>query len=348
MIARPLAEQLGGAFDLGGEAVGAFWLGERALFATGEGEIVAFDQSGVAVWRVRAHEGGLLGAAALKSGLVTGGDDGRVALTNSEGETRLLAFLPGAWSEAVAASPASGAIVVGAGKEAVLIGARDGIIHRFGHDATIAGLAFEPNGRRFAAAHYGGATISWASNPEGRRKTLDWKGSHLGIAWSPNARFLVTIMQENALHGWRLQDGSHFRMAGYPSKIRSLSFSPDGAWLATAGAPEAILWPFAGATGPAGREATLIGQLDAPASAVAFHPSLPILAAGSARGELALFPLGAGARPVLIDPPGAGRIVALAWSADGMRLAYSAQSGRTVIADFSALMPGARTDAAWA
>ena len=43
-------------------------------------------------------------------------------------------------------------------------------------------------------------------------------------------------MQENALHGWRLSDGQHMRMSGYPSKTHILSFTRNGKWLATSGA----------------------------------------------------------------------------------------------------------------
>ena len=53
-------------------------------------------------------------------------------------------------------------------------------------------------------------------------------------------------MQENALHGWKLADGKHMRMTGYPAKVKSLSWSAKGKWLASSGAPAAIVWPFPG------------------------------------------------------------------------------------------------------
>ena len=59
-------------------------------------------------------------------------------------------------------------------------------------------------------------------------------------------------MQENALHGWRLSDGQHMRMSGYPSKTTTLSFSRNGKWLATSGADAMVLWPFFGG-GPMGK-----------------------------------------------------------------------------------------------
>ena len=46
------------------------------------------------------------------------------------------------------------------------------------------------------------------------------------IAIHPDGDAVVTAMQENALHGWRLSDGQHMRMSGYPAKTQSLSFTP--------------------------------------------------------------------------------------------------------------------------
>ncbi len=91
---------------------------------------------------------------------------------------------------------------------------------------------------------------------------LRWAGSHLDVVFSPDGRFLVSSMQEAALHGWRLSDGKDMRMGGYPSKVRSLAFLGE-TWLATSGANGAVLWPFAGSNGPMGRQAMEIGRDDA-------------------------------------------------------------------------------------
>ena len=45
----------------------------------------------------------------------------------------------------------------------------------------------------------------------------------MAISFSPDGRFLVTAMQEPTLHGWRMVDGKHMRMAGYSAKVRSIS-----------------------------------------------------------------------------------------------------------------------------
>jgi WD40 repeat protein len=330
----PLLDSLGRAFDLPETVVAVHWLGDRAVFAVGDGSVHAHDVVEAAWAREGVHEGALLSACpGVGDDIVTGGDDGRVCGIDATGETRVLAEAKGKWIEAVAAHRGVKLVAAALGKDVAILG-EGGEKHRFAHEATVTGVAFEPNGRRIAAAHYGGATVSWAASPDSRRKALAWKGAHLSAIWSPDAKFVVTTMQEQALHGWRLQDGQHFRMAGYPAKIRALSFSADGKWLASAGAQEIVLWPFQGANGPIGTQASVAGELGTPCSAVACHPARAVLAAGGMDGEVALMALGGG-KPLLIDAPQGARVTALAWSADGKRLAFGCESGRAGVMDVS-------------
>lgn len=331
----PLVDAIGRSFDMDETIVAARWLGDVAVFAAGDGVIAGHTLSD-AVWkRDGVHDGALLAACAgLGADMLTVGDDGRVMGVDASGDTRTLATFDGAWIETIAASKAAKLIAVSLGKEVAILAADGAAKHRFAHDATVTGVAFEPNGRRIAAAHYGGATISWAASPESRRKTLAWKGAHLSVVWTADAKFLVTTMQEQALHGWRLQDGQHFRMAGYPAKIRDVSFSSDSKWLATAGATEVVLWPFQSADGPIGKSATVSGELGTPCTAVACHPSRPVLAAGGLDGEVALMSIGGG-KPLLVQAPDGSRITVLSWSADGSSLAIGAENGRASVCDFS-------------
>ena len=83
---------------------------------------------------------------------MSGGDAGRLVWTRASGVTEI-ASLPGKWIDAVAASAASGLIAFSAGRELhVRDVAEPGFARSFAHDKTIAALAFEPKGRRIAAA----------------------------------------------------------------------------------------------------------------------------------------------------------------------------------------------------
>ena len=50
---------------------------------------------------------------------------------------------------------------------------------------------------------------------------------HGAVTFSPDEKYLVTAMQENALHGWRLRDKGNLAMAGYPAKIKSFTWVGD-------------------------------------------------------------------------------------------------------------------------
>ncbi|WP_204307852.1 hypothetical protein, partial [Klebsiella pneumoniae] len=73
-----------------------------------------------------------------------------------------------------------------------------------------------------------------------------------------------------------------------PGKVRSLSWSADGKWLATSGAEAAIVWPFDSTEGPMGKAPRECGVRPARVSRVAFHPKSPVLAMGYEDGCILL------------------------------------------------------------
>jgi WD40 repeat protein len=313
------------ALETGAYVTAAAWLGETAAFALADGGVLlAKDRES---HRVQAHpEGAVLVAAADGERLVTGGDDGRIAVTGPDGSTRTLAETGGAWVDALALSP-GGAVSWSAGKR---VTARDdkGREKSFQAPSSVRGLSFAPKGYRLAMAHYNGATL-WFPNLDAAPEPLEWKGSHLDVTWSPDARFVVTSMQENALHGWRLQpDRGHMRMSGYPAKTRSLSWSHDGKWLATSGAEAAILWPFDTKEGPMGKAPRECGVRPARVSRVACHPKTPVLATGYEDGCILLIRLTDASELLVRREAEGSEVTALAWDKAGRRLAFGCEDGR--------------------
>ncbi len=188
------------------------------------------------------------------------------------------------------------------------------------------GLAFAPKGYRLAIAQLNGVAL-WYPNTEAKPELLEWKGSHLDVMWSPDGRFVVSSMQENALHGWRLGDKpTHMRMTGYPAKPRSLSWSHDGLWLASSGADAAIIWPFQG-EGPSGKAPRECGARHAKVTRVAFHPKALVLAVGYDDGCILLIRM-TDASELLVRPAlrGSG-ITAFGWDKLGKRLAFGCEDG---------------------
>ena len=295
-----------------------------AVFALGDGG-VHFETGG----RVDAHDGAILCAAPHPGGrgLVTGGDDGQVVWTRPSGATAVAA-VRGRWIDCVATSAASGLIAFGAGRELHVRDAADAAFARiFAHEKSVADVAFEPKGRRIAAATYGGAMLWYARIADQKPTLLKWAGSHILVAFSPDGRFLMSSMQENQLHGWRLSDAKDLRMGGYPAKVKSLAFLAKGQLMATSGAPGAVVWPFGGANGPMGKEAAEIGFDETTLVArVAGTPDRTILAAGLEDGRVWACDLTSRRLEPIRAEKGAP-ITALAVSADGKRLAFGDEDG---------------------
>ena len=309
------------AIEAGSHVVAIHFVGESAALATGEGEILI---AGGSEALIKAHKGAILTAAGDGERIFTAGDDGKLVATDIEGERETLADSGGQWIDQVALGPA-GAIAWSVGKTA-FVRANKGE-RCLDVPSTVGGLAFAPKGLRLAIAHYNGATL-WFPNADAKPETLAWKGSHLGALFSPDGRFLITTMQEQALHGWRLSDGQHMRMAGYPGRVRFLSFTADDEWLATSGAQEVILWPFRTRDGPMGKEPFMVapGPKDTRVSAVACHPQQQLLAAGYSDGTVLLVRL-ADAAEVLVSRPSGAPVSALAWRGDGKMLAFGTEAG---------------------
>jgi WD40 repeat protein len=227
------------------------------------------------------------------------------------------------WIDNVALHP-DGAVAWSAGKTAFV---RSGKAEEKSLDviSTVGGLAFAPKGLRLAVAHYNGATL-WFPNMAAKPKVLEWAGSHLGVVFSPDNKFVVTAMHEPALHGWRLADNRHMRMTGYPGRVRSMSWSAGGKALATSGADAVIVWPFGSKDGPMGKEPAMLAPLQARVAVVACHPKQDILAAGYSDGTLLMVRLNDGAE-ILVRKNGGAQVSALAWNPKGTMLAFAAEDG---------------------
>ena len=308
-------------FDAGAHVVAAAFLGEAPALALADGAVLIGEPDDRK--RVEAHPGAAILIAVGDGGTVlTGGDDGRVVAIAADAGLREIANENGRWIDALAMR--GRACAWSAGKK---VSARDatGSIRTWGAPSTVRGLAFQPKGYRLAATHYNGVSL-WFPKVEGPPQALEWKGAHLDATFSPDGRFLVSSMQENALHGWRLADSRNMRMTGYPGKTRSLSWSHDGAWLATSGADAAVVWPFKDKDGPMGKAPRECGVREARVTRVAFHPRALVVAIGYADG-LALLCRLADAAEILVRGPGGGPVSALAWNGDGGRLLIGLESG---------------------
>jgi WD40 repeat protein len=304
----------------------------RAWFALGDGTVRRED--GLAI---EAHQGAVLCAAAhpTGAGVLTGGDDGVLAWSRDSG-AEVLEKNPGRWIDSVTTSPASGLIAWASGRQVEVRDAADPDFRRaFEHERSVADLAFDPRGRRLAAATYGGAWLWYARIAEQKPEILKWAGSHIALAWSPDGKFLMSAMQENQLHGWRVADDKNLKMGGYPAKVKSLAFLSRGQMLATSGANGVVVWPFTGPAGPLGKQAAEVGYDESALVArVAADPGSKRVAAGLEDGRVWICDL-TGQRIDMLKAEKGESISTLAFSRDARRLAWGDEAGGAGVFDLS-------------
>lgn len=314
--------------DLDGYCVAVAFIRDIPLFAMADGSIHRLDNGHK---HEQVHDG-LLCAVKMPDGkvLLSGGEDGKATISGADGTSKALLDLNGKWITAVAGGP-SGAVAAAAGRSVHFV---DGLgsTRTFEHPRSAEGVAFAPKGMRLAVARYNGATLHWPAT-DAAPQELEWKGAHTGATFSPDGAYLVTTMQENALHGWRLSDQRHMRMTGYPAKVKGMSWSVKGRWLATTGAPAAIVWPFQGKDGPMGKAPLELGTRgDQLVTAVACHPAEDIVAIGYGDGMVLAARMGDG-NEALLRRPGKGAVTSMDWDSEGIRLAFGTEAGDCGVVD---------------
>ena len=316
--------------DLDGHCVSAAFVGGVPFFALADGNVHRLDHGHKSA---KAHEG-LLTAVVDRANarLLSGGEDGRAVAIKLDGSTQILGDLGRKWVTSVAPGP-QGAVAFASGRNAYVRFA-NGKVKEFQHARSVEGLAFSPKGMRFGVARYNGVTLHFPA-ADGKPVELQWEGAHIAISFSPDGNFVVTAMQENALHGWKLVDGKHMRMTGYPAKVKSLSWSAKGKWLASSGAPAAILWPFQAKDGPMGKAPMELGTRgNAMVSAVSCHPTDDIVAIGYQDG-MVLAARFADQKEVLLRRPGKGAVSSMMWDAGGQRLVFGSEAGDCGVIDIA-------------
>jgi len=322
---------------LGDYVVAAAVNGRLFAVALGDGTVRLIDSETLDATpiTVAAHKGAALCLSADidKGAFLSGGDDGKLVHINALGETKTLAEIKGRWIEHVAAHAGAGIRAYAAGKDAYVLGKKDSEARKLTHASTVGGLGINAKGKRLAVTHYNGVSLWWLAAQTGTPAMLEWKGSHLQVVWSPDCDYVLTTMQENALHGWRLSDGEHMRMSGYATKVRSIAFTKRGHFLATGGSERVICWPFTGG-GPMGKAPVEFGGAGgAPVTAVASNPVHDVVAAGFENGTLLVGQAGTQGVNLLMKENG-NSVTSLAWNPEGDRLLAGTENGDVHIADF--------------
>ncbi len=337
-----LLNSRGTSYDLDAYVVAARFSRDsrRVGYALGDGTVRLATVGDPAEWAtVTVHDGAILAFAAdpAGDGFISGGDDGKLNRIAADGSVSTIASFGMKWVEHVASfalDKGRGLIAASAGKVVRLFDQSGQLLKELTHPTSVTGLVFDGKGKRVGVSHYNGASLWFVAAKTDTPRKLEWKGSHTGILIHPEGEAVVTAMQENALHGWKLPDGQHMRMSGYPAKTASLSFSRTGKWMASSGADAMVIWPFFGG-GPMGKAPLeLAGGDGIICTQVACHPKEEIVAGGFTDGLVVVADINS-SRILPVVPPGHGTVSTLAWSADGTQLATGSEAGFAALVDFT-------------
>ncbi|WP_162653118.1 WD40 repeat domain-containing protein [Lentilitoribacter sp. Alg239-R112] len=321
--------------DLDEHCVFAGFCEDVPLFAVASGEVHRLDHG----HHHHEQHDGLLAATLSQDGkkLLTSGEDGRVCSLTKSGESTELASIGSKWISTLASGPQD-AIGFATGRTAYVL-LKDGTLREFNEERSVEGMAFAPKGMRIAFARYNGVSLNWVNNKT-ESNNLHWDGAHLDVMFSPAGKFLVTTMQENALHGWKLDgknsdEDRHMKMTGYPAKIKSWSWSVKGKWLVTSGAHSAIAWPFSGKDGPMGKAPMeLATRGDTMVTCVACHPQEDVVAIGFADGMI-LASRFEDSKEAVLRRGGNSAISSMGWQSDGRLLAFGSEKGECGVVDIA-------------
>jgi WD40 repeat protein len=310
----------GQSLDHGGYGLAVLPMPKSLAFIFSDGR-VAFGSDAP----LKVSPAAIVSVAAQDGTLYLGGEDGTLRSVKADGGTRDIHNFGRKWIDHIACG--DGVIAASCGKQLHLLSLKntDTDTKTIDHSSSLTGLSFDARGKRLAVSHYNGVTLHWASG-SGTPQLLEWKGSHIGVLLSPDAKFVVSAMQELALHGWKLPEAKNMRMAGYPAKTRSMAWTAKAKWLATSGAPVVVCWPFFHKDGPMGKGPIEFASPGPLVTAVACHPKRDILAAGLEDGSVLLFRM-EDAADILVAPACGAAVSGIAFSGDGAQLGFTCENG---------------------
>ena len=308
--------------------------GSMLAAASASGPVSLFSAlDGSKLHELPGHEGGA-NALSWRAGtatLATGGQDGSVKVWDAgAGQHVATAKLGQNWVEHLAWRPGGGEpiLAASAGRKLVFLNPDASVRHAF-KDApkTVSALAWHPKGGCAAVAYFGGVCL-WDADAFVAQKEYPYGNGILALAWSPDARWLVSGNQDPSVHLWMPESDVELQMSGYEGKVRHLSFDRGSHWLATSGSQDACIWDCWG-DGPEGREPVMLPH-GAPVCGLAFQRAHGLLATASEDGALMLWspernqPL----RATVRMPSAAAR---LSWSPDDSFIAIGTEKGMVYV-----------------
>ena len=296
------------------------------------GPVTIFDGRRQAV--IHAFEGHEFGTMSIawrpdSKALASAGQDGKIRLWDmTSGEATHSLDGGAAWVERLAWSGGERPMLASAaGRKLKLWSAVGDLVRECpDHQSTISDIQWKPSARQLASIAYGGVTL-WDPQQSEAVRRLEWKGSSLVIAWSPDGKHIATGDQDSTVHFWIMSTGNDLEMSGYPTKVRELSWDAASRYLATGGGQEVTVWDCSG-RGPAGTNPiTLSGHQDF-LSVVRFQHRGKLLASGGADGLVYIWQLQGSRRSVAVHEAAlTAGVTSLVWAPNDQYIAVGDESG---------------------
>ena len=317
--------------------ISAGWSSDGKLVAAAavSGPITVFDSNTGKVAQQLAGHGFGTTVVAWQPGttnLASAGQDGKLRLWDALTGREIAAMAGGAaWVEKLAWSPDGAFLATGAGKKLRLWNPMGEMVREYPPlSSTIADLTWRPGSHDLTSACYGNVS-AWIPESDSPKRVLEWKGSILALAWSPDSKYLATGNQDSTVHFWIWRNGEDLQMAGYPAKVRELAWDPTSRFLATGGCHIVTVWDCSG-KGPAGsRPLSLEAHAEGSSVSVLAHQKAgPVLASGGTDGCLMLWQPGTMKKPLAVAKLDAG-LTQSAWSPSDLRLLAGTEAGTVMM-----------------
>lgn len=193
------------------------------------------------------------------------------------------------------------------------------------HSAPVRAAAVSSDGRFIATGSEDESVIVWDANSGQPLQTLTGHFETItALAFSPHGAWLASSSLGNSVRLWPLDEADSVRLLTHQGAVNDVTFSPNGALLATAAADGVWLWDVTSTA-----VITRLAHTEA-ITAVAFHPDGVRLAAGTPQGELLMWTVDDGAVVRRFEAV-SGTINDVAFSPDGTLLAAAGSDGAVTI-----------------
>lgn len=258
--------------------------------------------------------------------LASGGQDGKVRIWDPDSDEPVCVLDGGSsWVEQVSFAPDSHLLASASGRNLKLWNAQGQMVQDYpAHPSTISDVQWQRQGSFLTSGCYGQLATFKQDSPK-PVKTFNWKGSILSIAWSPDGDYVATGNQDASVHFWYRKSGKDLEMAGYPTKVRELSWDATSRYLATGGSAIVIVWDCSG-KGPAGSRPIQLEAHDTLLAALAYQHKGSRLASGCQNGLVCAWNPARKRTPLWTSQLD-GAVTQLRWSPDDRALAASSSNG---------------------